>query len=427
MSPSENRSEVQRLRNSVKELSILNEIATAVSGVWELEEVVDLIVRKCVKYLHVEQGAVMLLEEENADKPFQTMVRRIDDSQSKVPYHFGVQLSGWMLKNKEPLLVNDFQNDERFQLSGEVDFPIHSLLSVPLQVKGKMIGLLNVFNKRMKGDFTEDDQRILSIIAAQSAQVLEHARLYKQEKQLRKLEEDLRVARDIQEKLLPKEDPHVEGYDIAGYSLPAKEVGGDYYDFIEIDDSRLALCLGDISGKGIPASLLMANLQATLRGQAVSCASCAECLKKSNKFLYHSTNIQKFATLFYAVLDTKNDQLCYSRAGHPPPVFLKANNSMKKLNAGGMVLGFQEEANYNQESIALEKGDLFVIYSDGVTEAGDPAEESFDEWRLEEIIKKNRDKSSRELIEAIIEAIESFSGQKVQRDDMTLLVVKKEK
>ncbi|MCF7741355.1 MAG: serine/threonine-protein phosphatase, partial [Candidatus Marinimicrobia bacterium] len=98
-----------------------------------------------------------------------------------------------------------------------------------------------------------------------------------------------------------------------------------------------------------------------------------------------------------------------------------------KLNAGGMVLGFQEEANYNQESIALEKGDLFVIYSDGVTEAGDPAEESFDEWRLEEIIKKNRDKSSRELIEAIIEAIESFSGQKVQRDDMTLLVVKKEK
>ena len=427
MSPTENRSEVQRLRNSVKELSILNEIATAVSGVWELEEVVDLIVRKCVKYLHVEQGAVMLLEEENADKPFQTMVRRIDDSQSKVPYHFGVQLSGWMLKNKEPLLVNDFQNDERFQLSGEVDFPIHSLLSVPLQVKGKMIGLLNVFNKRMKGDFTEDDQRILSIIAAQSAQVLEHARLYKQEKQLRKLEEDLRVARDIQEKLLPKEDPHVEGYDIAGYSLPAKEVGGDYYDFIEIDDSRLALCLGDISGKGIPASLLMANLQATLRGQAVSCASCAECLKKSNRFLYHSTNIQKFATLFYAVLDTKNDQLCYSRAGHPPPVFLKSDNSMKKLNAGGMVLGFQEEVNYNQESIELEKGDLFVIYSDGVTEAGDPAEESFDEWRLEDIIKKNRDKSSRELIVSIIGAIESFSGQKIQRDDMTLLVVKKEK
>ncbi|HMA61544.1 MAG TPA: GAF domain-containing SpoIIE family protein phosphatase [bacterium] len=427
MNPSENRSEVQRLRNSVKELSILNEIATAVSGVWELEEVVDLIVRKCVKYLHVEQGAVMLLEEENADKPFQTMVRRMDDSQSKVPYHFGVQLSGWMLKNKEPLLVNDFQNDERFQLSGEMDFPIHSLLSAPLLVKGKMIGLLNVFNKRLKGDFTEDDQRILSIIAAQSAQVLEHARLYKQEKQLRKLEEDLRVARDIQEKLLPKEDPHREGYDIAGYSLPAKEVGGDYYDFIEIDDSRLALCLGDISGKGIPASLLMANLQATLRGQAVSCASCAECLKKSNRFLYHSTNIQKFATLFYAILDTKNDQLCYSRAGHPPPIFLKADTSMKKLNAGGMVLGFQEEANYNQEAIDLEKGDLFVIYSDGVTEAGDPAEESFDEWRLEETIKKNREKSSREMIEAIIEAIQSFTGQKFQRDDMTLLIVKKEK
>src|SRR6056297_2874849 len=108
MTSSGNRSEVQRLRDSIKELSILNEIATAISGVWKLEEVVGLIVRKCVKYLHVEQAAVMLLEDEEADKPFQTMVRRMDDSQSNVPYHFGVQLSGWMLKNRKPLMVNDF-------------------------------------------------------------------------------------------------------------------------------------------------------------------------------------------------------------------------------------------------------------------------------------------------------------------------------
>ena len=341
MNPSGDRSEVQRLRNSIKELSILNEIATAINGVWELEELVDLIVRKCVKHLHVEQGAVMLLEDEKSDKPFQTMVRRIEDSQSTVPYHFGVQLSGWMLKNRKPLLVNDFQKDDRFQVTEDVDFSIHSLLSVPLMVKGRMIGLLNVFNKRMGGKFTEDDQRILSIIATQSAQVLEQARLYKQEKELRRLEEDIRVARDIQRKLLPKEDPDAQGFDVAGYSIPAKEVGGDYYDFIRIDEHKIALCLGDISGKGIPAALLMANLQATLRGQAVNCASCAECLKKSNRFLFHSTNIQKFATLFYAILDTDQGGICYSRAGHPPPIYLTVDGKMEKLETGGMVLGFQ--------------------------------------------------------------------------------------
>jgi sigma-B regulation protein RsbU (phosphoserine phosphatase) len=426
MNPSGDRSEVQRLRNSVKELSILNEIATAINGVWELEELVDLIVRKCVKYLHVEQGAVMLLEDEKSDKPFQTMVRRIEDSQSTVPYHFGVQLSGWMLKNRKPLLVNDFQNDDRFQLTEDVDFAIHSLLSVPLMVKGRMIGLLNVFNKRMGGDFTEDDQRILSIIATQSAQVLEQARLYKQEKELRRLEEDIRVARDIQRKLLPKEDPRAQGFDVAGYSIPAKEVGGDYYDFIRIDEHRIALCLGDISGKGIPAALLMANLQATLRGQAINCTSCAECLKKSNRFLFHSTNIQKFATLFYAILDTDKGQICYSRAGHPPPIYLTADGKMDKLETGGMVLGFQEEASYKEDCFSLNKDDLIVIYSDGLTEAGDPMEESFDEWRLEEAVENNRHKTSREIIESIIDTVQDFTGQDIQRDDMTLVVIKKE-
>lgn len=425
MNPSGERSEVQRLRDSVKELSILNEIATAVSGVWKLEEVVDLIVRKCVKYLHVEQGSVMLLEDEKSDKPFQTMVRRMDDSQSTVPYHFGVQLSGWMLKNRQPLLVNDFQNDDRFQLTSDTDFSIRSLLSVPLMVKGRMIGLLNVFNKRLDGDFTEDDQRILSIIASQSAQVLEQARLYKQEQHLRKLEEDIRVAKEIQEKLLPKENPNIPGFDIIGYSRPAKEVGGDYYDFISIDENKLALCLGDISGKGIPASLLMANLQATLRGQALSCSSCAKCLERSNRFLYHSTNIQKFATLFYAILNTETGQLCYSRAGHPPPIYINSEGEMQELSTGGMVLGFQEEAYYQESYINFSKDDLLVIYSDGVTEAGDPGDESFDEWRLEDIIKQNRDKSSEEIRSAIIDAVEEFTGKKVQRDDMTLLIIKK--
>ena len=418
--------EVQRLRESVQELSIINEIATAISGVWELDHVVDLIVHKCVKHLNVEQGAVMLLEAENLDKPFHTMIRKMDESESKVPYHFGVQLSGWMLHNHKPLLVNDFASDDRFKILGKMNFSVKSLLSVPLQIKGRMIGLVNLFNKRSEKGFTQDDQRLLSIIAAQSAQVIESARLYQKEKELRSLEEDLLVAHEIQNQLLPKVTPQIEGYDIAGFTAPARDVGGDYYDFISIDELHLAFCLGDISGKGIPASLLMANLQATLRGQAFSTLSCSECLKKSNNFLFHSTDIQKFATLFYAVLNTNTNELTYSIAGHTPPMYLPENGELVKLDVGGTVLGFLEHTNYEEETLAMQPGDILVVYSDGITEAGDH-EEDYDEWRLEEAIKKYRNKSSREIIDEILKEVKDYTNNGFQQDDMTLIVIKREK
>ncbi len=417
--------EVQRLREAVQELSILNDIATAISGVWELDQVVDLIVHKCVKNLNVQQGVIMLLDDESSDKPFQTMIRKMDKSESKVPYHFGVQLSGWMLQNKKALLVNDFQSDTRFKIIGKMDFSIKSLLSVPLYVQGNMIGCLNLFNKRTSNGFTQSDQRILSIIAAQSAQVIESTRLYKKEQELRSIEEDLLVAHEIQNQLLPKEHPKIDGYDIAGFSEPAKEVGGDYYDFISIDEDNLAFCLGDISGKGIPASLLMANLQATLRGQAFSTLSCSECLMRSNKFLFHSTDIQKFATLFYAVLNTKTNKLTYSIAGHTPPMYLSDNGKINKLDVGGTVLGFLEHSNYEEEIISMRPGDILVIYSDGITEAVNPEEEDFDEWRLEEVIKKYSNKTSQEIIDKIIKEVKNFTSNDFQQDDMTLLVVKR--
>ena len=314
-----NHDEFQQLRTAVQELSILNEIASAVSSVRELKDVVDLILQKCVKHLNVEQGAILLLDEEKSDSPFQTMVRKIDSKSEIVPYHFGRELSGWMLKNQKPLLINNFLKDRRFSTELEEDFSIRSLLSVPLLLKGYIIGLLNVFNKNAKEGFTPEDQRLISIIAAQSAQVIENARLYGEEQNLLRIEEELRFAYEIQINLLPKEAPEVVGYDIVGKSIPAKQVGGDYYDFIPIDENKLVICLGDVSGKGMPAALLMANLQATLRAQVHFSTSCKDSLQLSNKLLFQSTDIQKFATLFYGVLDINKNQMCYSSAGHEDP------------------------------------------------------------------------------------------------------------
>ena len=230
--------EIERLKISIQELSILNEIATAITSTLSVDKIIDLIVTKCIKHLHVEQCAVMLLNKENKIAPFQTMIRRADVSKFTLSFKLDSQLTGWMIKYQKPLLINDFERDERIQVKDQADFAIYNLLSVPLLYKGEMIGVLTVFNKKHKKEFTSDDQRLLSIIAAQSAQVIENAKLFEDEQKYLILQEELNTAKEIQINLLPKEPPGIEGYDFSAINIPAKEVGGDYFDFIKITESK---------------------------------------------------------------------------------------------------------------------------------------------------------------------------------------------
>lgn len=418
-----------RLRVAVEELSILNEIATTISSAHSLDRVVELIVQKCIKHLKVEQGAVMLLQEEDQGTPFRTMVRQADVSTMSriLPFRLDTQLTGWMLKNQKPLVINDFDKDDRFQKGELEDFSIHSLLSVPLRLKGQMIGLLTVFNKKIAGGFSDDDQRLLSIISAQSAQVIENTRLHEEEKTFLMMQEQMRLARDIQMRLLPESPPNIEGYEIAGTSVPAQEVGGDYYDFIPSGSDRLAICLGDVSGKGIPAAMLMSNLQATLRSQTLSNTSPQGCLNKSNTLLFHSTDFQKFATVFYGILDFKKNELIYTNGGHDDPMLFTKDNKHQRLSVGGTVLGFVEEFAYTEDKISLNPGDFFIIYSDGITEAMNLQEEEFGEERLIKAVQDSQDSPPKDLINKILNVVNTHVGKAPQMDDMTLVVVKRKK
>jgi sigma-B regulation protein RsbU (phosphoserine phosphatase) len=418
-------SEIQKLKLAVKELSVLNDIATAVSTVNDLNQVIELIVHECVNHLNVEQGAIMLLDPTETDDQFRTIVREIDTDTDIVPYHFGVQLSGWMIKNQMPLLINDFSNDNRFTNLSDEQFSINSILSVPLKTKGKLIGVLNVFNKISEEGFSPNDQRMLSIIAAQSAQAIESARLYDEEKSLKIIEEELNFATDIQTNLLPKINPQIDGFDIAGKSIPAKEVGGDYYDFIPIDENKNAICLGDISGHGMPAAMLMANLQATLRGQALFSSSAGECLTRANKLLYRSTDLQKYATLFYGILDTIESTFHFSNAGHNPPFLITSDKKITRLIKGGTVLGFMEDYQFEEDSIKLNAGDSVIIYSDGITEAENKKDKEFGEDRLLAILTENMKSTADTLIEKVFEAVKSFVKEGPQSDDITIVVIKK--
>ncbi|HSQ35171.1 MAG TPA: SpoIIE family protein phosphatase, partial [Candidatus Binatia bacterium] len=327
--------ETMRLQRAVEELAILNEIAMAINSTLALEEILDLIAQRCIRHFQVEQGAVLLLEEQKEARPFQTICRVGDVSHQRLPYRLDDQLSGWMLKNRSPLLINDLRVDRRF-IAGSGDlFPVRSLLCVPLVCKGRMIGLLAVFNKKTTEGFSADDQRLLAIIASESAQVIENARLAEKEKTLLHVQEELRLAYEIQTNLLPKESPLLAGYDIAGKNIPAKEVGGDYYDFLALEEQKLAFCLGDVSGKGLPAALLMANLQAAVRSQAMAGTSLTSCLERANALLYRNTSPEKFATLFFGCLDTADHILRYCNAGHNHPFLIGSEMKPLRLSAGG--------------------------------------------------------------------------------------------
>ncbi|HDL18905.1 MAG TPA: serine/threonine-protein phosphatase, partial [Bacteroidetes bacterium] len=197
------------------------------------------------------------------------------------------------------------------------------------------------------------------------------------------------------------------------------------FDFIGINEHCTAVCLGDVSGKGLPAAILMANLQAAIRSQALLNASARECTERSNRLLFHNTDMGKFVTFFYGVLNAAENKLCFSNAGHDNPFLFKNGGEILRLKTGGIVLGFIENVSFEQEDVSLESGDIMLVYSDGITEAMNPDEEEFGEERLVEIVMNSKESSAWGIIDRILEDVGTFTRNKPQMDDMTLVVVKK--
>jgi sigma-B regulation protein RsbU (phosphoserine phosphatase) len=419
--------ENKRLRNAVAELAVLNDVATTINSTQPVEKIIDHIVKKCVKHLNVEQGVVMLLDAADEVNPLHTMIREQQSSSKILPYRFDAQLTGWMLKKQAPLLVNNLTKDERFKEVVEQNTPFQSLLSVPLKIKNRMIGVLTVFNKRSEENFSPDDQKLLSIIASQSAQIIENSRLMKKEQNLRIMEEEMRLARITQENLLPKNLPHISGYQISAKTISAQQVGGDYYDFIRIDDLHFAFCVGDISGKGMPAAMLMSNLQATLRSHLSPGKSSKEIITSSNNLLYNSTESTKFATLFFGIINIASKEITYCNAGHNSPYYYKKDLSYSELLAGGIILGCLPGSAYEEEIISLGNNELILIYSDGITEAMNKDNEEYGEERLRKVMQTQLNQSPDIIIDKIIADVKDFTVDTPQSDDMTLMIIKRDK
>ena len=416
--------ENERLHRAVDELSVLNELATAIGAARNVQEIMQTIVRRSLRAIGALQGDITLVGEDEGD-PARTLIRTSASSSDHNVFRPSQSLLGWMHLYKSPLLINDPRHDDRFRGTTWHE-AIQSILCVPLVVHGHLIGVLSLYNKKAPSGFTEGDQRLLSILAAQSAQVIENARLYEEEKKLLRFREEHRLAQTIQTNLLPRQYPVVPGYDIAGTSIPAQIVGGDYFDYIPIDEHHLALCVGDVSGKGIPAALLMASLQATLRGQApIHGADVRACVQSANRLLCNNIKRGSFITLFYGVLDRRTHHFRYVNAGHNRPLFCRPGAAPVELATGGLILGFLPGFEYKEGALTFAPGDALCIYSDGVTEAMNTAREQFDEPRLLALLRDRPPASSEDRIEQIVTAVRAHTGTAPQTDDITLLMVQR--
>ncbi len=245
-----------------------------------------------------------------------------------------------------------------------------------------------------------------------------------------KLERELKVAREIQERLLPHIMPEVPGFEISGTSLPSQQVSGDYFDFLDMESGRVGIAIADVSGKGIPAALLMANLQASLHGQAVETGEASKVVGKINDLLARSTDAFMFATFFYGVLDRQASSFTYTNAGHNPPFVFHQDGTFERLDPSGILIGFMAKQEYRQRTLALEPGDVVVLFTDGITEAvhpGAPTAELkyFGEERLVDVIRDHLALGAGEIQSAILGALVSHMGGAAASDDITLVVIKR--
>ena len=412
--------ENKRLRRAVEELSVLNDLALTVSTTQDPQEMVGKIVDRLMRVIKAEQATVTLFDT-NIQNTAETEVRIMASSTALPQYHMNNAFIGWMELKKKPLVINDPRNDERFK-GMQWDDTIRSVMCVPLTVKSQMIGAITVYNKKGEAGFTEEDERLLPVIAMQSAQIIDNTRLIKENAGMH---EQMKLAYDIQKNLLPDKAPDIPGYDVAGTSIPAQTVGGDYFDYISMPTGNWAICLGDVTGKGLPASLLMANCQATLRGQTLVDASVSDRIMRSNKLMYQSTDVERFVTLFYGILDVTAHAMTFVSAGHEPGLVFSPSGDVKRLESGGLALGVIDDFPYKEDSVTFQPGDVMVIYSDGVPDATNVNDDDYGMDNLIALVQEHKNEPAVILVEKIVEAVNAHAGEAPQMDDVTIVVVRR--
>ena len=339
-------------------------------------------------------------------------------------------ISGWVVQHQQPVLITDVQSDPRFQgeLLSNPKFQSRNMICVPLNNnQGKTIGVLQAIN--IKEDFLNEEMLgLFQTLANQAATALENVHVKQQQLAAELVNKELEVATEIQARFFPQQTPNLEGYEVAGCSIPAKDVGGDYYDFIpNPEPCQHGFVVADVTGKGVPASLLMATMRATLRANIQNNPNdIVQALRQVNGDIYRDSPVDKFITSIYCNLDYESHELSYVNSGHNPPYIVRANdNRIEELDQGGVMLGIMEEIDLPKATLSIGKGDILMLFSDGVTEATNPSGELFSEERFERWLLDHNQLSAEEMKDALLKTLRDYANGSPQSDDITFIIVKR--
>lgn len=332
------------------------------------------------------------------------------------------------LNDRDSWLYRDTEvtDEERLKLA-----QLGSELLLPLAVRDKLLGFISLGPKRSEEPYTGTDVRLLKSVAAQTGLALENANLMRaiadEVAQRERLNREVEIAREVQERLFPQTLPAIAGLDYAGHCRPALGVGGDYYDFLALPHGQLGVAIGDVSGKGIAAALMMASLQASLRSEATRAPDdLAAAVANINRLVYEASSANRYATFFYGQYDPATRRFHYVNAGHNPPMLFHCNDgqwSVARLDVGGTVVGLLPSFPYQQASVPLTTGDVLVAYTDGISEAMNAAEEEWGEDRLKQTVENCHGLSAQQILQRVFEAADAFVAGAKQHDDMTLVIL----
>ncbi|HEY9165918.1 MAG TPA: SpoIIE family protein phosphatase [Candidatus Kryptonia bacterium] len=416
----------RHLVTDVRRLERIIEASKLINSALDLDELLKIILETALKIVDGDGGTVYLVDEKRQELWSKVL-------EASKPVHIrlpiGKGIAGFVAATGDTLNIPDAYLDARFnpEVDKKTGYHTKTILCMPMRNKdGKIVGIFQLLNKR-DGTFTAEDENAINALSAHAAIAIEKARLYEEERNKLALEKELNAAHAVQVGLLPKELPILEGYEFAARSIPAKTVAGDLYDFIPLEDGSLAISLGDVSGKGMPASLLMANVQATVRAYSRVNTTANNCVKHANNLLFKSTASDKFATLFYGIIDAGKNTLRYTNAGHEEPFFLRKAHDTVRLTAGGVPLGIVDHFPYEEETVHFKEGDVLIIYSDGVQDATNSKDERFGQEQIETLARNSLGLSAGKILEEILNGVNIHVADTPQFDDMTLLVVKRKK
>jgi sigma-B regulation protein RsbU (phosphoserine phosphatase) len=405
----------ERLQNDV-----FIRIGAKLSTTLALDELLPQIIDSLLEVVHYDAAGIFLVDSETGQIQGQVLRGYEIDALHRVRQKVGQGVMGVVIQTGEPLRIGDVHRDPRYI---DARPQTQSEMAVPLLSEGRVIGCFNLESDHPNA-YTDQDQELLTTLASHAAIAIERVRFYRDVLQKRRYEEELALARQIQLSLLPRTVPRFPPYDLAGINFPSSAVGGDYYDFIPQTEKDLGIVIGDVSGKGIGAALIMASFRASLRVECQHNYAIREILSRVSHFLWESTAPESFVTAFYGVLDKEHHQLTYGNAGHDPPVLVRANGGREMLDATGIVLGAIAGAEYEERVVEFHPGDTLLMYTDGVTEARNSKGEEFQlEGMMAEYLA-HCDLPAGPLVQRISRDVQRFTSPEPVGDDVTLIAVK---